>query len=112
MQEHDETTEHSAQPAPQANGLLVGGPSRDVPSGTTIVPQGGGGSCGCGAGPGPGSNGTRRLLSSMPSAGSKLGFRTSRRKRSSPRRQDGQRRPERPTDRPFMPCCPTARTAT
>lgn len=61
MQEHDETTEHSAQTAPQANGQPVGGPSRDVANGTTIVPQGGNGSCGCGGAPNPGSNGTKTV---------------------------------------------------
>ena len=61
MQERDETTEHSAHTEPQANGLPISGPARDVPSGTTIVPQGGGGSCGCGGAPGMSPNGTRMV---------------------------------------------------
>jgi hypothetical protein len=61
MQEHDETTEHSAHTEPHANELSVSEPSRDVPSGTTIVPQGGSGSCGCGGAPGVSPNGTKTI---------------------------------------------------
>jgi hypothetical protein len=61
MKEHDEAKEHSAHTEPQANGLPVSGPSRDVLSGTTIVPQGGGGTCGCGGAPSLGPNGTRTV---------------------------------------------------
>jgi PatG C-terminal len=58
MQEHDETTEHSARPAVQANDVPVSGPSREIHSGTTIGPQGGGGTCGCGGAPAVSPNGT------------------------------------------------------
>ena len=56
--QHDETMEHSAHTAPQANGLPVSGPSPDVPSRSPILPQGGGGSCGCAGAPGLSPNGS------------------------------------------------------
>ena len=58
MHEHDEPTEHPAGLPVQVNDVPVSVPSRQVYSGATIAPQGGGPTCGCEGGPGLNPNGT------------------------------------------------------
>jgi len=58
MQEHDETTEHSASPTVHANGVPGSIPARRVHNGTTVAPQGSGATCGCEEAPELNPNGT------------------------------------------------------
>jgi hypothetical protein len=58
MQEHYDTTEHSASPSVQADDVPLSVPSRQGHGVTTVAPQGGGTTCGCEGAPNVSSNGS------------------------------------------------------